>query len=264
MFLCQFYPSFVPNNAIIGQTFRVIEIFRLLGLRPSHVDLMYMHFSRNHPDENGFVKISDLLESYDIIETPFIHAIFQCHGTSTSKVVDGSLSFDVWVITLYNLLTLNEDDISNFLFFILDLRGQQVFTKQEIQYFFRCIWGEYRYTTSKFIETNIERMPFNAKDEITTQSIIYFLDESPILMLPIYQLQETLRKKIGRDSFWNGIAKRRNKVYPGKIIFDICNDSINDSCIINFFDMLNTRMPMPVSLLMKLTSLKLVTEENKR
>ena len=65
--MCNFLPSFVPNNAISGQTYRVIELFRILGLQPNDIDVLYMYFMKYHPDDNGLVKISDILTAFAII-----------------------------------------------------------------------------------------------------------------------------------------------------------------------------------------------------
>lgn len=255
-------PHFVPNNAIQGQTYRIIDIFRQLKLFARDIDKLYYCFNNLRPDRNGFMSIQAMYKSYTIQPTPFLFGIFHLHDCGPT--VNYYANFENWLLTMWNFLTLDEDAIIDFIFDVFDLRGKQVLYRDEIHYIFKILWGEKNFTHDKFIITNIDKMNFGANDEVTISNAIETINENPILMLPVYQAQDSLRQNIWSAGLWRRLARDRASNHKDTGIYEICDGFLDNSLILQFFEVIHGMVELPDRTLLKFHVMKKNDAEKKK
>lgn len=262
MFECFFpIPHFVPNNKIDGQTYRVLDLLQRLHLSVNEVDKLFYSFIRFNPDEEGYIDIDFMFRTWKLEPTPFLLGMFYLFEP---VMMPNRINFQAFLLTIYNFLTLDEDEIVDFIFFIFDVKSKRQYTRYEIIYIFKCLWSEKSFKKSKFVGTNIEKMKFSKFDEATVSNIVETICENPILMLVVFQTQELLKKTLWGNSFWKSIKRKRNKNFKQLNIFSICPDYIDESLRLMFIEYLSGIIALPPTFSSNLFSLKQELKEKRK
>ncbi len=138
----------------------MLHIAKELNLSRNDVNQLYTAFLQLYPDERGQVNLKMMLAKWDFELTPVLCSLFELFD---SNVVDFKTGFENWMLATWNILTLiDEKRIVEYIYSMLHLGSDKDITKEELQYVFKCIWGERIWDTSPTVQKSVYSVKFDS------------------------------------------------------------------------------------------------------
>ena len=234
---CKKHGSFIllspPNQArcVQARTLKLAKarwslaserIFKYLHLAPCEVDVLYSLFRTADADNSNTLAVGELMEFLDLKHSDFANRVFCMLEYMRGWHVSGSCDFEAYVVSVWNICTLDTDEFRDFVFELYDADESGYLDREEALDLVVDITTEAFAGTERSalllqdLVTLIAESPLEA---ISKEDFKEFTASRPALLGPGYQLRQRMRLKFGGEAFWDYISGRR-KVQGGVAAVD--------------------------------------------
>ena len=234
---CKKHGSFIllspPNQArcVQARTLKLAKprwspaserIFKYLHLAPCEVDVLYSLFRTADVDNSNTLAVGELMEFLDLKHSDFANRVFCMLEYMRGWHVSGSCDFEAYVVSVWNICTLDTDEFRDFVFELYDADESGYLDREEALDLVVDITTEAFAGTERSalllqdLVTLIAESPLEA---ISKEDFKEFTASRPALLGPGYQVRQRMRLKFGGEAFWDWIAMRR-KVQGGVAAVD--------------------------------------------
>lgn len=233
---------FIPNNAISGQSYHILEVCRMIQISSVDLDRIWTAFLKLNPNPLGQIKIPYILVSNEIEITPLNVALFCFFDVDIKELTIG---FESFLLSIWNILTLSESQTIEFSLQCLDLKGNRLFFPEDVHYFLEAFWGDKKVKDNKLIANSTDELKYTNEKQAEFVDLVRVVDGHPILMYPLFHAQLALKKFIGGARFWNRMKFDRETTFSTRDIFDICEELCDEMNQIQFFEALHSQVMLP-------------------
>ena len=198
------------------------RIFKYLHLAPCEVDVLYSLFRTADADNSNTLAVGELMEFLDLKHSDFANRVFCMLEYMRGWHVSGSCDFEAYVVSVWNICTLDTDEFRDFVFELYDADESGYLDREEALDLVVDITTEAFAGTERSalllqdLVTLIAESPLEA---ISKEDFKEFTASRPALLGPGYQLRQRMRLKFGGEAFWDYISGRR-KVQGGVAAVD--------------------------------------------
>lgn len=208
-----FSKTFVVND-ISGQGSEVIDIANKLHLKRSDLNAIYTQFCVLDSDNSGEVEVEEFIIHNEIASDIFGELVFTLFDQNKS----GKLDFQEYVIAVWNYCTLPKDGLARFAFDIFDVDNSGTLTFPEIKEAVDMIWG---FKGNDRVTLAMKHLIENNNREISGTDFIDIAKHFPILLFPVFEVQDKLRKKCMGEYAWSRLTNQRYVDFEKKSVFEI-------------------------------------------
>ena len=140
----------------------------------------------------------------------------------------GEINFEEFILTMWNVCTLDEGGLLTFVFNLYDQDGGGTLDAEEVEFMLKAVSvtsGDSDFSPEEEVMVNANvirqiqkwttRLNYDDNGEVNPAGFALFSDRYPELMKPAQELRWALRERGGGDDFWEGVAKRRAGVIDG-------------------------------------------------
>lgn len=190
--------------------------FRMLGLREYHVRRLYSAFKLVDKDMSGELSIHELLDHLGLAHTAFADRVFAIFDFDAS----GEISFEEFVMSLWNYCTLTKSSLIMFAFDLYDADSSGIVEMDEMELLLRDVYGS-AFEKSRLAQQILEKIKkmtgAASRDcEISVDRFAAFCRNHPGLLFPAFNFQLSLQRAILGVQFWVKLARQRLTLPTGK------------------------------------------------
>ena len=205
---------FVPTSRIPGQGFQILEVTEKLKITTSHLNKIYKQFRELDSDNSGVIDVSEFIVVNEITSEIFGELVFSLFDANKS----GKLDFEEYMIAVWNYCTLHKDGLAEFAFDIFDVNSSGSLSVEEINEVIAIIWG---YQKNDRLTKVLLSLNTNKLTEISRLDFVEMSKHFPVLLFPIFEVQNKLRKRSLGDGVWTRLADKRRKDFGQQSVFEI-------------------------------------------
>eukprot|EP00499_Haloplacidia_sp_CaronLabIsolate_P006830 CAMPEP_0196773126 /NCGR_PEP_ID=MMETSP1104-20130614/2599_1 /TAXON_ID=33652 /ORGANISM="Cafeteria sp., Strain Caron Lab Isolate" /LENGTH=579 /DNA_ID=CAMNT_0042143271 /DNA_START=101 /DNA_END=1836 /DNA_ORIENTATION=+ len=198
------------------QRLDVQPILKRLRIKESEARRIFRLFIRADHDRTGEIDIWELLRLVEM-EAHKGSALARRVFCAADESGDNSLQFSEFLIAVWNLCTLQQDGLVEFIFFMYDIDLSEGLDADEVEQIITEMLGtsEAKRLVSAFKSRSRARQRaagVAAKTTFGREDWIAFVRTHPLLMFPAFTLQRELREKVGGKRFWSHLTERRERM----------------------------------------------------
>lgn len=197
----------LPEEAV-----HVEELSRELGYSPSDIRDMHDVFSKMDIMGTGSVTFDQFCKFNGItseFEKKFVH-LFEANGFDT-------IDFHNYLLLCWNLLSFfDRKAVSALTFNIFDKNNFGEISHRDVMNMIDVVWEGGSKTNPCIIEVFIKEQ----KDWITRAEFVDLVQQSPILLQPLWYMQEKLQRNTLGMNRWRMLSKRHKRKRQGSIACD--------------------------------------------
>lgn len=211
---CYFHiPTYQPDE----QEWEIT--FRALGLDEKVVNDFWKIFYKMNKTHDGEVSIIEFLNFFNLDRTTYAAKAFGYCDT----VGGGEMDFLEFIVSVWNLCTLNPATLTNFTFDLYDLDDDGELSYDEMETMVRELYGPTWESSVLATECLREMMLVSEKYQgaIPQDAFVRFQKHHSMLLFPAFLIQRAIQEKVKGVKFWELKAKERAKpVEHGERRFD--------------------------------------------
>ena len=201
-------------SSIPGQGPEVLEVAKTLKLSTSHLNQIYAQFRELDSDNSGVVDVSEFIIHNHITSEIFGELVFSLFDANKS----GKLDFEEYLTAVWNYCSLSKDGLAKFAFDIFDVNNSGTLSTEEINEIVAIIWGYENDRVGKVLKSLNNDKKSN---ELHAADFIDMSKHFPVLLFPVFEVQEKLCKKgLGRST-WTKLSEKRSREFGDKSVFEI-------------------------------------------
>lgn len=204
-----------------GRFFRTVKprwakqsarLFKYMHLHPCEVDVLYALFRDADTDHSGTLAVGELMAFLGLEHSDFANRIFCMMEYIRGQHVSGSCDYESYVVSVWNVCTLQADEYRDFCFELYDVDESGYLDRAEILDLVADITTETfagSERTSLLLQDLITMIEDSHHDAISKTEFETFCRDRPALLGPAYQLRQRMRTEFGGAAFWDMIGERR-------------------------------------------------------
>ena len=204
------------NPNVSGRDEIAMGIMKSIGLTNSDIKKLYRKFCDVDLDGSGDVRHDEFFAYFHIENSTINRRIFEVCDVDKS----GVLNFCEFVLAVWNLLSMNSESISSFIFFLFDDDHTGTLNFREIRQLVETIHHK-SYNNNKAVKKLIEQL-YKISKALTVTQFIDWARQNPPICAPLISLQYRLRVDIYGEGYWEELQARRwrsgDKLAPDYII----------------------------------------------
>jgi len=204
---------------IVGQSLSVLTMANELGYTTNDVNVMYRSFVALDKYKTGLLLITDLLKHCNITNLKF--------GVIGLSVFDegnsGELNFEEFLLACWNLIGMAETETARLIFKLFDDKNVGELTGLEIKELVAIVTGGLKSDSCVALEAlHIEKRIGN-DHQVSFSEFWDFAKDITVILYPVFQAQECLRRKtLGRER-WEVIAADRLSKYGDISVMNVAS-----------------------------------------
>lgn len=158
-------------------------------------------------DESNTVDREECYKYFGGNRTKFNDRIFYSTNEIDDKVDIKGMDFQTWSITVWNFCTLNNAQLSRFLFEIFDVNNVEILERGDVETMYRMV-----YDCDDYDDKYMSYFVFDEKKQITKNKFISICTRCTHWIWPIIDYQRRIRKKTLGVGAWESLMgyRRRN------------------------------------------------------
>lgn len=202
-YLCT--PEYVPSN-------REWEItFRVLGFSRKDIESFWAVFCRINTSATREMTMLEFLTYFDLHKSKYINKCFEYFDTTGAhEDGGGTVDFLEFVISIWNICTLNCDTLANFTFDLYDLDADGEMALGEIESMVIEVFGDLSLSPSgSRILKDIQRFAESRGGVLNVTAFTIYTQNHATLLLPIHRIQEIIQRKILGVKYWKQVDLKR-------------------------------------------------------
>lgn len=222
-----YHKDFVRNEEIEGQGKIVLHNAKIFGLRNEELSDLYTAYYRFPIAPNGTINVNHFIALAKLSFTPLSNIIFQYMDPNKNN----RLPYNEWMVLVWNICTLKERDMVNYLWSMFDTNNHLVMEAEEVRMMFDFIWG---FKQDRGRKEVLKQLDLTFDKKVTRAELMVLYNHFKSIFKPIFDIQHTLQHSICTPFFWKRLTKRRYKMFhPGrkkndglhyKSVFEIIDD----------------------------------------
>lgn len=211
--------EFRINPKVDGQGPEVRELARKLKLEESDIDKFWNSFIKIDKNCTGHVSTDDLHNYHGIEKSKYSEKAFTImHGSSSGLT---KLSFIEYVAIMWNFLSCDVTSLSHFSFVLFDFDNSNALNAMEVSQMVETVYGR-KIDHNEKVGIVLRKLDENGDSVITRDEFINFSKRYPLILYPVFTLQEKLRSSVIGNDYWLIQSDNRRKHFsPNETIFDI-------------------------------------------
>jgi len=222
-----YHKDFVRNEEIEGQGKIVLHNAKIFGLRNEELADLYSSYYRYPIAPNGTINANHYIGLAHLSFTPLSNVLFQFFDVNKNN----RLPFNQWLVLVWNICTLKERDMINYLWSMFDTNNHGVMEVGEVRMMIDFMWG---FKSDKTRKKAMREFDLTYDKKMCREELIIFFDHFHFVFKPLFDIQHTLQHEVCTQFFWKRLTKRRYKMFhPGrkkndglhyKPVFEIIDD----------------------------------------
>jgi Ca2+-binding EF-hand superfamily protein len=193
------------------------EQFEALKLTTQELNRLYKAFVSYDLDESKGMDYAELLTALNLSKNRFTTRAFSVFDLDG----DGELNFKEFVLSFWNVCTLNKETLYSLAFNLWDADSSGGISPKEINKALKEVYGKDKEFSEQDLEKVIRKSVAgrNFQKDITAEGIIIreqdfylFTKHRPQLMQPALQLQHAMMTSVLGKGFWDAQALKRKKM----------------------------------------------------
>jgi Ca2+-binding EF-hand superfamily protein len=209
--------NFKPDDDVPGQTSRVIPMSSELGYSRKDVDIIFSFYRTIDINNDGQLTLENFSQmfriSHNIYFAKLIMKLFDVTETNT-------IDFEEFLIAVWNLLTLKENDWISFIFQLLDWNGTGKIFHDDLDYIFDTIL-ELSIDKRVEIKAAIRRYGDFEDGTIADKAFYLLTIQFPYILSKFREVCHLLKTNALGEQKWRKLKKTRDKIYGDLPIMDI-------------------------------------------
>jgi len=175
----------------------------------------------HHNSNSHKISILDFLMSLDIERTEFNVQAF----TVLDKDKDRSIDFYEFIVGLWNLCTLEWENMVRFAFELFDLDFSGCLDVKEIEKLTKYVCGGKK-NVDKRVSKVIKMMDDDKDGEVSLAEFVKYNRKFPVLLFPAFNMQQKMRKAFFGEKFWEtqSLNVRKIKISTGRSVSSVVKD----------------------------------------
>ena len=211
--------TYMVRDTVPGQTQHSADLFEKIGLNRMQIGRLFDIFVDMDQDGSNEIDVDEFFVFFGIQPTPFARMVFETFDRDGS----GQVNFEEFVLTMWNICTQEEDDVTKFAFNVFDADGSGKLSPSETEAMLMAVCitsGEDLSLEEQMIneKTKVKvkkwasRVDKGPDGNVTQEGFDAFCGRYPDVLGPIYAIRGALKAVGGGDDFWDNIAKNRDFV----------------------------------------------------
>ena len=217
---CCFSTVFNPNNLIEGQGVDAIKVFNALGFTKSDLNILYRYFKRLDFNDSGTVDVIEFIcvNNLDSNEKNVSCAeiIFRLFDSNQ----DAKLNFMELLIALWVFCSYSKHDLASFTFQVFDTDNSGILLTPELKYMIGLIWSN---KIDNHVAQALGVLDHNKDSEISLDEFLKYSKATPILLFPIFEMQNMFREKTLGNNRWYHLSKNNSDKRSSESVKDLVN-----------------------------------------
>jgi Ca2+-binding EF-hand superfamily protein len=245
---CCFPTVFNPTNLIEGQGVDAIKVFNTLGFTKSDVNVLYRYFKTIDFNDSGTIDVNEFIcvnnldtNNKNISYAEIIFRLFD-------KNQDARLNFTELSIALWVFCSYRKDDLAYFTFQVFDTDNSGILSTLELKYMISLIWS---HKIDNHVTQALDVLDHNKDSEVSINEFIKYSKSVPILLFPIFEMQNMLRGKTLGNNRWYHISETLPAKKSSQAVKDLVEPTNKHKAL---FYILQHDQKIPEQLKFKLTS----------
>jgi hypothetical protein len=161
-------------------------------------------------DESGTVEQEESLKYFGGVKTKFTERLFYVEQEDPHNAV--GLEFGPWAMEVWSFLSLDYSQIARFCFEIFDVDKKGAIEKADVETLYRML-----YDCDDPDPYYISQLPFDAALSISKADFCLYCSRHRHIIQPAINYQRKLRRRIGGNSMWEGLAGYRRRVLQAQV-----------------------------------------------
>jgi Ca2+-binding EF-hand superfamily protein len=201
-------PYYIPTNKHWEITFRTLRFSR------NTVERFWSIFYRINKAHNGTITILEFLNYFNLERTIFIERCFEYFDCTGDKSID----FLEFMISVFNICTLNVDTLTRFAFDIFDFNDGGELSLPEIETMVQELCGDKLSEGSggREVLKNINHFAEQRGGVLNLTSFAIYTGNHSLLLLPVFRVQRIIQSKVMGLQYWKNIERNRPDVMTPK------------------------------------------------
>jgi len=206
--------KFKRRDNIEGQGKDVLIYAKKMGLKASELNRFYHEFAKLE-GASGFIDLEEFYMQHGVAMKPFTNFLMrQFEITKT-----GRLYFLQFMVTMWNLLTADDDALAAFLFAVFNPNQSDSLDSIQAKFIIKALWD---FNPPAEVLKALDRLSENVDGVVTNYEFLLCCQYCKSMFYPIHTIRNKIQKKLIYPRIWRELALRRKKMFPPtKTIFEI-------------------------------------------
>ena len=201
-------PYYIPTNKHWEITFRALNFSR------STIESFWATFYRINKAHNGTITIIEFLNYFNLERTVFIERCFEyfdCTG-------DDKIGFLEFMISVFNICTLNIDTLTRFAFDIFDVSGREELSLPDIERMVQELYGDNAMegSTGRDVLMNINHFAEERGGILNLTAFTIYTGNHSLLLMPVFRIQRIIQSNVMGLPYWRRVERLRPDVVTPK------------------------------------------------
>lgn len=206
--------KFKRRDGVEGQGKEVLIYAKKMGLKASELNRFYHEFAKLEGD-SGFIDLEEFYMQHGVPMKPFTNFLMrQFEITKT-----GRLYFLQFMVTLWNILTADDDALASFVFAVFNPEHCDSLDVVQAKFIIKAMWD---FNPPPEIVKTMDRLNENVDGVITTSEFILCCQYCKSMFYPIHAIRSKIQRKLIYPRIWRELSVRRKRMFPPTMtIFEI-------------------------------------------
>lgn len=202
---CLLTKQFNARHDVPGQGREVFKLAGDLRMTPNDLNHLFTAFCKVDLDGSGQVSVDEFIVMHGISQEYVGELVFKIFDNNH----DGQLNFYEYVHALWNYLSFNKKDLSNFLFDIFDTDGSNEMSYDEVRFMFHVLWT---FEPESHLQATFQLLDRNKDHIVDRKELAEFAIHNNMIMFPAFEVQDILRRSTLGDARWTELESKRPMV----------------------------------------------------
>jgi len=214
--------SFKPNSAP-GQGAHVLTVAGLFGFTQDDLNAIYSHFKRCDMQKDATVNIDEFCVMSQLEDQEKLAGIvFRVFDKDHSHALD----FTEFMCAIYSVCSCDRANLAHLVFELFDSDGGGEMDRGEIKTMLKLL---YNMKPPKTVEIAVKEFDNSRDGKIDAKEFVSHALHNEVLIVPLFNMQMTLRKFILGASRWEELSHSRTKKFGTNSIFSILSKTADDA-----------------------------------
>ena len=219
---CRPATRFCDNGTVIatrqlpGQTQADYERLCKLEIDDDVINQLYKVFCRMDRRRSGGVTIDDFFDHFSFEDHPFSRRIFSV----LDKDASGEIDFKEFVLSVWNLCSLNRNGLALFCFMLFDEDNSGFLEPEEVEGLVTAAYGVKQGHQERCLKI-MRCLDPDGDNTVNRADFLKYNNVNPLLLYPAYQFQAQMQVRILGKKWWHSIADQRTERFRANNIFEI-------------------------------------------